>query len=51
MRYLHRLARSDHLAEELHQQAWLSVLEHIDKFDPGVNSGRVQGVAVQDSDE
>jgi RNA polymerase sigma factor (sigma-70 family) len=33
MRYLQRLARSDHLAEELHQQTWLSVLDHLDKFD------------------
>ena len=34
-RYLHRLTGSDHLAEELHQQTWLSVLEHIGRFDPG----------------
>src|SRR4051812_36575349 len=33
MRYLQRLGRSDHLAEELHQQTWLSVLDHLDKFD------------------
>jgi RNA polymerase sigma-70 factor (ECF subfamily) len=39
MRYLRRLARSDHLAEELHQQTWLSVLEHIKKFDPGASGG------------
>jgi RNA polymerase sigma-70 factor (ECF subfamily) len=39
MRYQRRLARSDHLAEELHQQTWLSVLEHIKKFDPGASSG------------
>lgn len=39
MRYLRRLARSDHLAEELHQQTWLSVLEHIDKFDPNAPGG------------
>src|ERR1700722_17193641 len=39
MRYLHRLARSDHLAEELHQQTWLSVLDHIEKFDPGSTAG------------
>jgi RNA polymerase sigma-70 factor (ECF subfamily) len=31
--YLRRLAGSDHLAEELHQATWLSVLEHLDKFD------------------
>ena len=28
VRYLRRLAGSDHVAEELHQQTWLSVLEH-----------------------
>src|SRR5678810_649361 len=33
MRYLHRLAGNDHLAEELHQQTWLSVLDHLEKFD------------------
>jgi RNA polymerase sigma-70 factor (ECF subfamily) len=33
MRYLQRLVRSDHLAEELHQQTWTSVLEHLDRFD------------------
>jgi RNA polymerase sigma-70 factor (ECF subfamily) len=31
--YLRRLAGSDHMAEELHQATWLSVLEHLDKFD------------------
>lgn len=36
MRYLHRVSGSAHLAEELHQQTWLSVLDHIDKFDPSM---------------
>jgi RNA polymerase sigma-70 factor (ECF subfamily) len=39
IRYLHRLAGTDHLAEELHQQTWLSVLDHIGKFDPDSTSG------------
>ncbi len=39
MRYLIRVVGSNHLAEELLQQTWLSVLEHIDKFDVGSNSG------------
>ena len=34
LRYLQRLSGSDHLAEELHQQAWLSVMDHLDRFDP-----------------
>ncbi|HEY7087486.1 MAG TPA: sigma-70 family RNA polymerase sigma factor [Tepidisphaeraceae bacterium] len=38
-RYLQRLAGSDHLAEELVQATWLSVLEHVDKFDPSSTSG------------
>ena len=33
IRYLQRVARNDHLAEELFQQTWLSVLDHLDKFD------------------
>ncbi len=35
LQYLRRLTGSDHDAEELHQQAWISVLEHLDKFQPG----------------
>ena len=39
MRYLQRLAGNDHVAEELHQQTWLSVLDHLDRFDPGSTAG------------
>ncbi len=39
MRYLQRLAANDHLAEELHQQTWLSVLDHLEKFDAGASNG------------
>ena len=39
MRYLVRIVGSDHLAEELHQQTWLSVLDHIDRFDSKSKSG------------
>jgi RNA polymerase sigma-70 factor (ECF subfamily) len=39
MRYLQRLVRSDHLAEELHQQTWTSTLEHLDRFDAGSGGG------------
>src|SRR5215208_387470 len=39
MRYLQRIVGSDHLAEELHQQTWLSVLDHVDKFDQSSSTG------------
>jgi RNA polymerase sigma-70 factor (ECF subfamily) len=39
LRYLQRLTGSNHLAEELHQQTWVSVLDHLDRFDPGSSSG------------
>jgi len=39
VRYLQRLCGSDQLAEELHQQTWLSVLEHREKFDTASGSG------------
>jgi RNA polymerase sigma-70 factor, ECF subfamily len=35
LRYLQNLVRSDQLAEELFQQTWLSVLDHVDKFESG----------------
>ena len=38
-RYLYRLAGSEHLAEELHQQTWLSVLDHLSKFDAASSGG------------
>jgi RNA polymerase sigma-70 factor (ECF subfamily) len=39
LRYLQRLAGSDHVAEELHQQTWLSVLEHLEMFNPSSSPG------------
>jgi len=39
MRYLQRLVGSDHLAEELHQQTWASVLENLVRFDPSLGGG------------
>jgi RNA polymerase sigma-70 factor (ECF subfamily) len=33
LRYLQSLVQSDQMAEELLQQTWLSVLDHIDRFD------------------
>jgi RNA polymerase sigma-70 factor (ECF subfamily) len=38
IRYLQRVA-GDQVAEELHQQTWLSVLDHIEKFDPASSGG------------
>ena len=40
MRYLHRLSGgNDHLAEELHQQTWVSVMDHLDRFDKSSAAG------------
>jgi RNA polymerase sigma-70 factor (ECF subfamily) len=39
IRYLRRLSGNEHMAEELHQQTWLSVLDHIDRFDPASTAG------------
>lgn len=38
-RYLYRTVGSTYLAEELLQQAWLSVLEHLDQFRPASDGG------------
>jgi RNA polymerase sigma-70 factor (ECF subfamily) len=38
LHYLQRVA-GDQAAEELHQQTWLSVLDHIEKFDPSLSGG------------
>lgn len=38
MRYLQRVTGAE-AAEELHQQTWLSVLDHIDRFDPAQSGG------------
>ncbi|HEX2972572.1 MAG TPA: sigma-70 family RNA polymerase sigma factor [Tepidisphaeraceae bacterium] len=39
VRYLHRLCGDEQIAEELHQQTWLSVLEHASKFDASSGCG------------
>src|SRR5690606_22600004 len=39
MRYLMRLSGSEHRAEDLFQQTWVSVLEHLDRFDSGHRAG------------
>jgi RNA polymerase sigma-70 factor, ECF subfamily len=38
LRYLQRVA-GEQIAEELHQQTWVSVLDHIEKFNPGSTMG------------
>lgn len=39
MRYLKRLSGSDQVAEDLHQHTWLSVLQHIGRFDSSCGTG------------
>ena len=39
IRYLYRLSGKMTVAEDLHQQAWLAVMEHIDRFDASIASG------------
>jgi RNA polymerase sigma-70 factor (ECF subfamily) len=39
LRYLHRLAGNATVAEELHQQTWVSVLEHLGRFDDSSGPG------------
>ena len=39
LRYLMRVTGKLHLAEELQQQTWVSVLQHVDKFNPASTGG------------
>lgn len=39
LRYLQRIA-GEAVAEELHQQTWLSVLDNLEKFDPAAGSAK-----------
>src|SRR4051812_37756940 len=39
VRYLQRLCRNEQLAEELHQQTWVSVLENAARFDSKAGGG------------